>query len=160
MQCIKHADTDQQLQLMLTLSIRIGESVISVILTMVCLLVTDQLVWVFEIRNHWSPGIFINKNIQCLHSLVWWIRISADAQNRSEFGASKTQSALSQHSRLMSGCQRWCNGVGNVLSTQIVPINTNQCLNATAYMNIIADHVHLFLHEHSLPYNGYFQHTW
>ncbi len=39
---------------------------------------------------------------------------------------------------------RWgCNGVGDIFLAHFVPIE--HCLNATAYLSIVADHVHPFI---------------
>ncbi len=37
----------------------------------------------------------------------------------------------------------WCNGVGDIFLAHLVPIE--HCLNATAYLSIVADHVHPFM---------------
>ncbi len=60
----------------------------------------------------------------------------------SEFGTKNMKawihSALSQR----SGCW-WCNSVGDIFLAHLVPIEHR--LNATAYLSIVADHVHPFM---------------
>ena len=57
------------------------------------------------------------------------------------------------------GWCRWCNGVGNAFLAHFGPVNTNQSssLNATAYLSIVADHVHPFMATMYPSSNGYFQ---
>ncbi len=51
---------------------------------------------------------------------------------------------------------RWgCNGVGDIFLAHFVPIE--HCLNATAYLSIVADHVHPFMTTVHPSSDGYFQ---
>lgn len=52
---------------------------------------------------------------------------------------------------------RWCNGVGNATLAHFGMIPANHCLKATACLNIIAEHVHPFMHTIYSSFNSYFQ---
>jgi len=49
----------------------------------------------------------------------------------------------------------WCNGVGDVFLGPVVPIG--HCLNATTYLSIVSDHVHVFMANMYPSSDGYFQ---
>ncbi len=54
-----------------------------------------------------------------------------------------------------SGWWWWCNGVGDIFLAHLVPIEHR--LNATAYLSIVADHVHPFMTTVYTSSDGYFQ---
>ncbi len=58
----------------------------------------------------------------------------------SEFGVKNMKAWIILPCLNGSGWWWWCNGVGDIF---LVPIE--YCLNATAYLSIVADHVHPFM---------------
>jgi len=52
----------------------------------------------------------------------------------------------------------WCNGVGNVFLTHFRPllVPIGNCLNATAYLSIVSDHVYSFMANMYPCSDGYF----
>ncbi len=54
-----------------------------------------------------------------------------------------------------SGWWWWCNGMGDIFFAHLVPIEHS--LKATAYLSIVADHVHPFMTTVYLSSDGYFQ---
>jgi len=57
-----------------------------------------------------------------------------------------------------SGCCWWCNGVGNVFLAHFCPVEPiGLCLNATAYLSIVSDHVQPFIATMYRSSDGYFQ---
>ncbi len=61
----------------------------------------------------------------------------------SEFGIKNMKAWIILPCLNGSGWWWWCNGVGDILLAQLVPIEHR--LNATAYLSIVADHVHPFM---------------
>ncbi len=57
-----------------------------------------------------------------------------------------------------SGCWWWCNGVRNILLVHFGPsVPIEHCLNATAYLSIVTDHVYPFMTTVYPSSDGYFQ---
>ncbi len=54
-----------------------------------------------------------------------------------------------------SGWWWWCNGMGDIFFAHLVPIEHS--LKATAYLSIVADHIHPFMTTVYLSSDGYFQ---
>ncbi len=61
----------------------------------------------------------------------------------SEFGIKNMKAWIILPCLNGSGWWWWCNGVGDILLAHLVPIEHR--LNATAYLSMVADHVHLFM---------------
>ncbi len=61
----------------------------------------------------------------------------------SEFGVKNMKAWIILPCLNGSGWWWWCNGVGDVFLAHLVPIEHR--LNATAYLSIVADHVHPFM---------------
>ena len=80
-------------------------------------------------------------------SLVWWISISAEASRRVRIWCQQHESMdLTCLVSRIPGWWWWCNGVGN------------HYFNATAYVSIVAVHVHPFIATMYPSSNDYFQH--
>ncbi len=61
----------------------------------------------------------------------------------SEFGVKNMKAWIILPCLNGSGCWWWCNGVGGIFLAHFVPIEHR--LNATVYLSIVSDHVHLFM---------------